>query len=1046
MRCSASKNKLSGLAIADGARPRIDGLYLYDNVGQNLWVSTTRQLLISNSSLAGGSSLDILLSNISKLTLLNTTIIGRALVSEYAQLTVQWYVTFKIYDRARNLLAGALVDGTGRNGSLVAPVASGPDGSAKNLIATEYLRNGTSYQQEFTFYSPYDFSVTRDGETNTTHDIPVEHTLSWKLYLDYAPRLGVLPDTIVVEDLPTLLDLAPFLTDRDDPIVNLGLTTDRDYAIIDNGSKIMTIDCPYNIESDVVTIAVSDGLSNSTQLLNLKIVTVNDRPHCRNPIPDMEVLEDQTFTINLTDFMWDEESGGRLTFTCNYEDISIDNELRQASWTPGEGNSSLEAVTFVASDGYLEGKSNEFNVTFIAVNDPPVYLGGLEDGFVQEHKNWTVNLQNYFWDEEDTAGLRYETNNPEVIVNNIRHIAYWTSSGNYGHSIEVDFTAHDALNYSMAVSSNTITLTYQPVNDPPVFFGKISNTRLKLGEEWNITLEDYFRDEDTESVRYSSNNPNVKILEISKTKHCAVWKPNQYSSDLVGLVLTAYDGKTYTRSDTITLTFDAPVNVEDQAPVTNIIQRIPWYVYVLMPLFLIAGVAAFYTYRRVKYGKYDIEQIFLVYKDGRMLAHRSKKKIAAGGEAVISGMLTALQGFIKESLQDDKRGELDEMKYGDLTIAIERGEKVYLAVFLSGYVTEKLRAMMNDTLQSVDDKYGSILESWDGTVQKLKGVETHLDGLMGAVAAPVEAAPQTKGAAPAPNSTKKLLQRVIAFMPAAGPGEEVILKGELEFYQGFVRLKVAAKNSLDMTITDCSFKLVYDSSLLRLDHIEPSYTLKGDEVSMGSIEPSVKKTVAFYMDPQLCSESFLEGVLSYKDVRGYLQTVTLARKLASVVCPIFFTDENINTAMLKRMVEEELDRKDSKVFKLPDGIDPKKTFELGKAAVKYHDVRLVREFVEETPFVGEAWYYGKVKGRDDKLVIKVRVMGVHNILEYYVASGSKLMLTGLLAELKTDLARELKIEGVPVEEVKVVDAGVGGELLSGKTLLDKTPEGEDKPG
>jgi len=1038
--CICSKNNQKGLEVLDSCFPRLDGLQLSENPAQNLQVTSTAPIVLANSTLSGGSTHDIMLANNSRLTLLNTTCTKQPLLTGTAQLKVQWYLSFRVYDHANRLIKGAMVDGAGKNGSRASTVTSGPDGIARDLIATEYIQNASTSEQEFTYYGPYDLTVTKDGDRNTTYDIPVQRSISWRLYLDAIPRIGSLPEMAIIEDRPVLLDLVPYISDADDPISNLFFTTDRDYATVGNDTKIMTITCPYNIDSDVVTVTVSDGLKNSTQSLNLRIVTVNDRPYCRNPIADLDALEDQTLTIGLADFLWDEESGSRLTFTCNYDEISVDNELRQATWTPGEGNSSLEAVTFSAWDGYLEGMSNEFNITFIAVNDPPLYLGGLKDASVYEHKNWTLNLDTYFWDEEDTKGLKFESSNPEVIINNIRHIAYWTPSGNASYSMDVLFNAQDASNSSLVVESDTIVLTYVPVNDPPIYQGTLKNARLRLGEEWNITLEDFFKDEDTESVRFSSNNPNVKITERSKTKHCAVWKPDRYSSDVIGLVFTAYDGKTYTRSDPITLSFEAPVNVEQPTPVTNIIQRIPLYVYILMPLFLIAGVAAFYTYRRVKYGKYDIEQIFLIYKDGRLLAHRSRKKIASGGEEVISGMLTALQGFIKESLQDDKRGELDEMKYGDLKIAIERGEKVYLAVFLSGYVTESLRALMVDALQKVDNKYGTILESWDGTVSKLKGVEAQLDALMGGTVAPVEAVPAAKGVAPAPATTKKLLQRVIAFMPSAGPGEEVILKGELEFYQGFVRLKVAAKNSLDMTITDCSFKLVYDSSLLRLDHIEPSYTLKGDEVSMGIIEPSVKKTVAFYMDPQLCSESFLEGVLSYKDVRGYLQTVTLARKLASVVCPIFFTDENINTAMLKRMVEEELDRKDSKVFKLPDGIDPKKTFELGKAAVKYHDVRLVREFVEETPFVGEAWYYGKVKGREDKLVIKVRVMGVHNILELYVASGSKLMLTGLLAELKTDLARELKIEGVPVEKVKVVDPEAVGGLLAETTLLDTTSE------
>jgi hypothetical protein len=102
--------------------------------------------------------------------------------------------------------------------------------------------------------------------------------------------------------------------------------------------------------------------------------------------------------------------------------------------------------------------------------------------------------------------------------------------------------------------------------------------------------------------------------------------------------------------------------------------------------------------------------------------------------------------------------------------------------------------------------------------------------------------------------------------------------------------------------------------------------------------------------------------VTFKDARGNIETLKMPRKLTSVVCPILFTEENINTAMLKRMAADELDKKDSKVFTVPSTMTTEKAFEVGKAAVQHHDVRLVRELKEEKPFRAEAWYFGKAKG------------------------------------------------------------------------------------
>jgi hypothetical protein len=244
-----------------------------------------------------------------------------------------------------------------------------------------------------------------------------------------------------------------------------------------------------------------------------------------------------------------------------------------------------------------------------------------------------------------------------------------------------------------------------------------------------------------------------------------------------------------------------------------------------------------------------------------------------------------------------------------------------------------------------------------------------------------------------------------------------------------------------------TFKLIFNENVLRLDRVEPLYERRGDDILLGELDPKEKKTLAFYLDPQICTESHLDGNLTYKDGTGTLKSLTMPRKLASVVCPIMFTDENINTAMLKRMIDNELDKKDSKLFAIPPGIAAKTAFELGKSAVQHHDVKLVREFFDEAAgFIGEAWYYGKAKGRDDKLIITTRVIAEKNILEFFAASASTLMVTGLLAELKGDLQKVTEGQRERSKMTQITEDAAVQDFIRTKTLLARTMEVEGMAG
>jgi len=425
-------------------------------------------------------------------------------------------------------------------------------------------------------------------------------------------------------------------------------------------------------------------------------------------------------------------------------------------------------------------------------------------------------------------------------------------------------------------------------------------------------------------------------------------------------------------------------------------------------------------------GELAVEDIFLIHLDGRLIHHATRRLAAGVDTDILSSMLTAVTSFVKDALSRTTDASLGSLEYGDSKIILERGKWTYLAVVISGgQEPPELRGDMRQALRNIESEYGPALAEWDGNAATMA-------------------------------DCKRLLAPLTAFsLPAAAEagqqkaeGVDVDIMSELEFYQGYVRLKVAVKNSSPSFIMDSALKVIYNDKALKLERVEPEYPVSGREIMLGNIGIKEKKTVALYLDPQICMESYIEGTLTFKDAQGGLHHIDMKKKLASVVCPIMHTEENINIPMMRRMLEGELDQKDTKIFSLPAGLDPERSFEMCKRAVQGHDIRLVREYVEKTPtFAGEAWYFGSVKGRPDRLVVKTAVRAETGSADFYVASNSRLVVTGLLAELKNDLNREYKKERPSERQVEpITDQERRERIRKQGYLMDRHAEGEAPSG
>ncbi|UCC93071.1 MAG: hypothetical protein JSW25_10510, partial [Thermoplasmata archaeon] len=391
-----------------------------------------------------------------------------------------------------------------------------------------------------------------------------------------------------------------------------------------------------------------------------------------------------------------------------------------------------------------------------------------------------------------------------------------------------------------------------------------------------------------------------------------------------------------------------------------------------------------------------IEEVYLVYGDGRLIATCSREECKTQDADLTSSMLIAIQGMVQEGLE--KGGELESIKSGENIVMIEKGVHLNLAVVIYGRPDDELKEELENTVVQIEGTYAGVVEDWSGDRDVFDGVEEILERLLA--------------------STAYLTREDL---DAAMARYQVGLLSALDLYRGYVRLKVAAMNATKDSVSDATIEVHYDPTMLRLERVEPdTLELHGDSVDLGNVKAGEKRTVSFLFDPLICQETHIDGTIAYRDTGGELLRTSMKRRHAKVVCPIFFTKEHASTATLLRLVHDELEMLDSRVFRYPATLSPRQAHQVGKMALSGGKMQLVREYAESgPPFEVETWYYGETQVKGYKIVMRLRVLEEDRLLEFFAASSAMEPVTGLLAEFRRDLL-DIMREKYRVEEVEEV--------------------------
>lgn len=112
---------------------------------------------------------------------------------------------------------------------------------------------------------------------------------------------------------------------------------------------------------------------------------------------------------------------------------------------------------------------------------------------------------------------------------------------------------------------------------------------------------------------------------------------------------------------------------------------------------------------------YRVEQVFLIHAEtGLLLAHVTAPDLNVPDADLISGMLTAIQDFVRDSFRPDEGGTLSAFTVGEHTVHVEAGPRALIAGVIRGQCPESVPLRLQRTLEQIHLEYATPLGDFEG--------------------------------------------------------------------------------------------------------------------------------------------------------------------------------------------------------------------------------------------------------------------------------------------------------------------------------------------
>jgi len=323
------------------------------------------------------------------------------------------------------------------------------------------------------------------------------------------PAFNPPPSLIVRFDEPYTFDYAPYISDVDDPLDGLTLSSDDPVRASVSGFSVTYLYPKSLLDQWVfVGLTVRDGSASVARVVAVKVT--DDRPPVlTRSLPDVTMYEGEfrPNVFDLNDYFVDPDNDA-LYFTEGYTHLTITihanntvDILAEAEWW------GWETVTFRAEDPQGAIAEDTIVVTVLPIDDPPV-IGDVPDLRVRYEAPYSFNLEPYIYDPDTPAELlTVSTTSPYVIVSGqIMTLLYPASLNGTVQNLTI-YVADETSTVSKTVRV-TVGDDWPPVLRQSLPDSVFMEDEVRLGA---YNLSQFFEDPDGSTLYYSSGNVNVFV-------------------------------------------------------------------------------------------------------------------------------------------------------------------------------------------------------------------------------------------------------------------------------------------------------------------------------------------------------------------------------------------------------------------------------------------------------------------------------------------------------------------------------------------------------
>lgn len=320
-----------------------------------------------------------------------------------------------------------------------------------------------------------------------------------------------------------------------------------------------------------ISITVTDAAENIARARFSVNVNNNEPPILAQKIEDIDTRIGRVTDILLSSHFEDE--GDELEFEVTIDDEEVvetsiqDNETLQIS-ARAEGETTC---TVTATDTLGESISDEFEISVLEANDPPVVTRQLDDIEISliSHVRYDVDIKGLFDDEKpDELEIEIEPSTEEyadVVLreNNTVIRIYPLKRGDF----IITVTAEDDIEQTASTDFHVAILS-EEINTAPQVDEPIADQVICVDEDFEAELEDVFSDAERDDLTFTaaSDDSDIATVDISDSNVLTVHGESAGTATITAEA-TDPDGKSATDTFRVTVK-TAPITNQSVAAVT----------------------------------------------------------------------------------------------------------------------------------------------------------------------------------------------------------------------------------------------------------------------------------------------------------------------------------------------------------------------------------------------------------------------------------------------------------------------------------------------